>query len=366
MSHLTSLTIQHFRNLKNVDITLQPELNVFYGNNGAGKTSFLEAIHYLAVGKSFRTHVTPRLIQDDKQHFSIFSRIQDDESNFFPLGVERFKSGQRHLKYNGDIITRLSTIARKLPTRVISAMSHRFLHDGPKTRRQFLDWLLFHGDHNSYIPWQNIQRCLKQRNAALKQHLPIKQVVFWDNVLVTDTLRVHQSRIDIIERFRKLFNQLCKVFLPNYPIQIEYYCGWDSTQCYSEQLKTNFSRDSVLGYTTAGPHRADLKLLIEGIPAHDILSQGQQKLLTYALYLSQGLLLQQQTQNRTIYLIDDLPAELDSQKQQAVLEILTNIKAQVLITCIDIQEMQPIFAQHPMDSSVFHVKQGQILTESTK
>jgi DNA replication and repair protein RecF len=356
-----SLQIRQFRNLIDVELTTSPQFNLFHGQNGAGKTSLLEAIYYLGLGRSFRTHIANRLIHHDADSFSIFANLHGTHGHL-PVGAERLRQGDRQLKINGENITSWSPIAKQLPLRALSAMSDRFLLDGPKIRRQFLDWLLFHVEPSFFAIWQELQQALKQRNAALKARLPINQISFWDNTFCNAADQIDQLRETLIIHFQPLFLEILALLLPGISLQIKYYRGWNSDETLTQRLKSNLGRDLQAGFTQYGPHRADLPILLNTIPAQDVLSQGQQKLVTYALHLAQGLLLQQRTAAQPIYLIDDLPAELDAEKRAVLATLLKKMHAQVFVSGITVEELADLIDSNT--TKLFHVEHGKVSLRS--
>lgn len=352
MPTIASLKVNQFRNLKEVAILPTTGFNFIFGPNGAGKTSLLESIYFLGVGRSFRTHITQRLIQHATDHFSIFLTIKEKES-FTPLGVERYQSGERRLKLAGETISNWILLAKQLPFCLLSAMGQRFLLDGPKIRRQFLDWLLFHVEPTFLPAWQRIQRSLKQRNAALKLQLPLDEITHWDQLLTEDAEVIDMLRYNTVSDFKTIFNQVLQYFLPDQSILLHYYRGWPGKKSLLDQLQSNLQQDLQRGYTQSGPQRADFRLLAGNLPAQDILSQGQQKIVTYALYLAQGLFLKEKTQCTPIYLIDDLASELDLENRNQVIDFLVNLKSQVFVTGTGTEEIEA-----PQGSRMFHVKHG--------
>src|SRR3990167_7445239 len=357
MPTLLCLQLLSFRNLSEAKLQCSPYFNVFYGPNGAGKTSLLEAIYYLGFGRSFRTHHMQRIVQYNAEGFSIFMELQN-QHHTIPIGIERKRNGECTIKCNGDM-TSLSGIAKYLPLQFMSTMSYKFFLFGPKIRRQFLDWMLFHVEHLFYDTWQSWQRALKQRNAGLKTKLSSQQINFWNNELIPLANKIDELRTKTLIPFEPIFSDILKQLLPQYHLKVGYSRGWGEGSDLADVLTSHLQRDYQLGYTQYGPHRADLNFLIDGIPAQEILSQGQQKLVLYAFHLAQGLLLKQQTNTIPIYLIDDLPSELDPNKRRCIIEVLKQLNAQVFITGINAADLEDITVLS--NTHLFHVEQGRVV-----
>jgi DNA replication and repair protein RecF len=338
-------------------LQLTPSFNIFFGENGAGKTSLLEAIYYLGMGRSFRTHLTSRVIEHDQPSLMLTATIYKEESNQSFIGLERMRGGERTIKLDREIQASIAPIARLIPLQLISVDSYRYFSDGPKERRSFLDWGVFHMNTEFLALWQSYNRVLKQRNAALKSGFSQSDVSIWNNEYIQLSEDIDALRTIYIEAFKTIYNEILLQLLPCFNnIEIRYKRGWTKDRALQSLLNEHFLRDSAFGYTQDGPHRADLQLYIDKCPADDILSQGQLKLAAYALHLAQGILLKQQTGKAPIYLIDDLPSELDIQKQTLILDIIKNLNAQVFITGITADTLQSLL-DHP-GSSMFHVEHG--------
>ncbi len=143
---ISQLTIHHFRNLSKVQFEPQPGINFFFGANGSGKTSILEAIYFLGLGRSFRTHLIQRIIHQGSEQFLLLAQINNPDNPFL-VGMERSLQGEKKIRVNGESVNSVATIAKQLPLQLLSTESHRFFHDGPKVRRQYLDWGVFHVEH---------------------------------------------------------------------------------------------------------------------------------------------------------------------------------------------------------------------------
>ncbi len=355
---MIQLVINQFRNLTAVVLEPQAGINIFYGQNGSGKTSILEAIYFLGLGRSFRTHLVPRIIQHDANQFTLFAQLQH-ENQIQPVGVERSRQGEKRMRINGETVTSLAPLAKQLPLQLLTTESHRYFHDGPKPRRQYLDWGVFHVEPGFYSMWQQFQKVLKQRNAGLKSQLNAREVGVWNPELIRLSNTFDQYRKDYIAQLQPILTSLLAIVLPEVDqLTLRYFRGWSRERDFAEVLSESLARDQQLGYTQYGPQRADLQLYADKTPVCDDLSQGQQKLAAYALHLAQGLLLQKITQQSPIYLIDDLPSELDPEKRRFITHILTELHAQVFITGITQEELSNMI---PLDQvQMFHVEQGQV------
>ncbi len=359
--YIKSITVNCFRNIHEQLLQLAPSFNVFYGENGSGKTSLLEAIYYLGRGKSFRTSLASRIIEYNQPSLMLTASLSNDTNEQF-IGVERTRSGERTIKLNREIQTSIAPLARTLPLQLLSVDSYRYFSDGPKERRSFLDWGVFHMNSGFLELWQRYNRVLKQRNMALKSRLARPEVTMWDSEYILLSEQIDELRNRYLDAFKEIYHKMMVQLLPNFEItEIRYKRGWPEESLVT-LLNNHFSRDMAFGYTQEGPHRCDLQLYINKCPADDVLSQGQQKLAAYGLFLAQGVLLKQQTGKAPIYLIDDLPSELDYKKQTLILDIVKGLGSQVFITSITAESLNDLL-KNP-ETSVFHVEHGQITTEN--
>lgn len=358
---ICSLSIKSFRNLSHVNLAPSLRFNLIYGLNGSGKTSLLEAIYYLGVGKSFRSHISHRMIQRGDSAFQIIAELSS-ENSCFVTGVERRQDGSRLLRFNGDAISSIAVVAKHLPLLFLSTESHRYFSDGPKQRRQYLDWGVFHVEQAFFPAWQSIQLLLQQRNAALKSQLTLSEISLWDEQMVPLATSVDRYRTSYVEMLQPLFNQLLSQLLPSIELKLRYYRGWSGDKTFEEVLKHSIQKDRQYGYTQFGPHRADMQLYANNnTPAQDALSQGQQKLASYAIHLAQGLLLQKSTGINPVYLIDDLPSDLDPNKRVLIIDILRTLPSQVFITGITREDLGELLSLE--DTCLFHVEHGNVVDE---
>nr|WP_320127008.1 DNA replication/repair protein RecF [uncultured Shewanella sp.] len=354
---LTRLNIEAFRNIQSAQLIPAPGINLIYGQNGSGKTSILEAIYFLGMGRSFRSHLSQRVINNDDDKLTLFATLNLARGDS-KIGLRRFRSGETEVRIDGEKVKRLSTLAETLPIQVITPESFSLLFEGPKSRRQFIDWGAFHADPQFYGAWTNVRRVLKQRNQLLRNGSAYSNIQFWDQEFVRYAEQVTEIRNHYVDSLNELLKGIIGEFLPSVDVKVSFTRGWDSKTDFAELLENQYSRDLATGHTVSGPHKADLRLRVGTLPAQDALSRGQLKLLVCALRIAQGKLLKQQIDKHSIYLVDDLPSELDAQHRQLLLKQLVDTGAQVFVTAIEPAAI--VDSLHTPPSRMFHVEQGRV------
>lgn len=223
---LLSLHASQFRNLTAVSFNAHPQFNLFVGSNGSGKTSLLEAIYYLAHGRSFRTNRPQRLVQHDSDAFTLHAKLSAQQQTH-SLGLKRDKHGQLVLRLNGANVNRLAEFAALLPVQLITPDSFRLFFGGPKERRQFFDMGLFHVEPNFFDCWLRFNKVLKQRNALLKtsRHYD-KQFQFWDEQYVSLAFELQQLRQAYVIRLQQAFTALTADDPLLQPLHFQLQQGW--------------------------------------------------------------------------------------------------------------------------------------------
>lgn len=357
---LLHLEIKALRNLSAVAIEPGLGFNIFYGENASGKTSILEAIHLLGLGRSFRQSHLDDVIDFSSDSSTIFAQLHSETLGKRSLGVEKPRKGKFRAKLDGSAQQSLVEIAELLPIQIIHPDSHELLMGVPKVRRQFLDWGVFHVEQNFFSAWKRVQRTLKQRNAALKANLSREQITVWDEEYALASTDIEALRKLFLTKLQEIFSHLVKSLLDYADLRLEYQSGWDETADLRQILLDNLWRDQQLGYTYHGPHRSDILIKVGDHDARDVLSRGQQKLVVIALSLAQGKLLQQLANKNCIYLIDDLAAEIDLKHKIRLAQTLLELKSQVFITAIELNDLQPLIDL--TNARIFHVELGSIKT----
>ena len=351
---LKQLTVSNLRNI--ADLSIQPSagINVIIGDNGSGKTSLLEAIHLLGLGRSFRTRALKNVVQLGQQQVLIRAKTESD----IPIGLQFDLSTGLQIRLNNAPLNKLSELAMQLPLQMIPANCHQFFEQGPRYRRKLLDWGLFHVEPNFNFHWQSYRKIVQQRNSAIRQHKKNSEIQLWDAHLAEHgeaitTLRKQQLDRLLIE-FKAIFSRLCPEF-NNTDYAIKYRSGWAKDLSLQESLDAAIDRDRQIGYTRSGSHAADWSFRINDLDPANIFSRGQQKLFFLALCMAQAKITEQVKHERSLFLLDDLGSELDHAHQNNVLNELANLPVQAFITATEFN------LKSTENIAMFHVKQGAII-----
>lgn len=352
---LSQLQIFQFRNLHDVAMSPASRVNLLLGDNGAGKTSLLEAIHLLGLGRSFRTRQLKNIVEYQQTQSRVIGKI----AGRIPVGFQFDLQQGVQIRLNNAPLKKLSELASHLPLQFIPANCHEFFELGPRFRRKLVDWGLFHVEQSFLYHWQSYKKCLQQRNAGIRQHKMDAEIQLWDPHLVRHGEQLSQLRQtylkQLLEIFKPIFYRICPELVET-EFTLRYLSGWPKDQSFADILNNSLERDRALAYTRSGSHAADWSLRMDAADPAEILSRGQQKLFYLALSLAQIALLMRRRQTETLLLIDDLSSELDEQHQQMVLTLLAEMPVQSFISSTNMALAEYLSEQD--QHAVFHVKQG--------
>ncbi len=356
MATIRRLDVLRVRNLSEVQIRPADRVNIIFGNNGSGKTSLLEAIYMLGLGRSFRSSKLDAVIDTSAEDCVIFA----DLGAGVTIGLNKSRKQGHVLKLLGERQKSWVDTARHLPMQVINSDSFSLLEGSPRIRRRFLDWGVFHVEHEFALAWRKANKCLSQRNLLLKQRkLDRSQLVAWDSEFSDLGAQIDRHRDDYMRQFLPILKDALPRLIDIPDLNIRYERGWDSGLALEDALKASLDRDIRYGATQVGPHRADISIRIGRNAAADVLSRGQQKLLVSAMKIAQSQLLFKLTEEKGIYLIDDLPSELDSDNRGLICRLLEELGCQIFITCVDANEIEKCWSTD-VSTDKFHVEHGKI------
>ena len=401
---LVELVIDDLRCIERAELALHPGQNLIWGGNGSGKTSLLEAIFLLGRGRSFRTRNSERLIRYGRDRLVVFGRtggtdfgrgsadepgavsdrisdlgelgvagvgathspaavtsqaVQSSDSAFTghallgqPLGVQVSRTDGTSARISGANAKSLTELTQVFPVQVIDPGIHKLVEEGGHRRRRWMDWAVFHVEHQFGDAWLRYTRALKQRNAALRTQPD--QAGVWDSELARLGELIAAARGRFIEGLLPYWRETVTALSGLEP-ELHYFRGWAQDVPLAESLTVSRARDEAKRMTHPGPHRADLIIRLNGRPAREVLSRGQQKLVAVAMTLAQLHLLQGATQTTSTLLLDDPAAELDGVHLRRFIDQVLRLRSQLVLT-----SLHPDSQLFGKPDRVFHVEQGRV------
>ena len=358
---LHRLDISQLRNLSKVRFQPSPQINLISGANGSGKTSILEAIHLLSLGRSFRSHKHKTYIQKESSECVIFGLIESasDLTQSQPIGLKRELNGLLDARISGQKIQSLVELTQALPVQLINPDAFRLLEGSPKIRRQFIDWGVFHHVPAFINAWRGWQKALKQRNSLLRRgKISDNLLLAFDQELIRLGSEVNQYRHDYLDCLIPVFKQVLSNLNAGLEVNLQLYQGWDAQKTLAQAIDASRLRDIETGYSNTGPQRADLRVKTPHGDALDTLSRGQQKLVVSALKIAQGKLLID-SGNSIVFLVDDLPAELDKEHRGKLCQLLEELNSQIFITSVGPEIMDYDWSE-TTDVRHFEMKAGEL------
>lgn len=362
---LQELSVVNFKNLKGVEVTLNPKINCFVGNNGQGKTTLLDAIYYLSFCKSFLNSSDVQNINIDEQFFVLqgtYFRNEKTESIYCGL-----KKGQKKIfKRNQKEYTKLSDHIGLFPLVMIAPSDSNLITLGSDLRRKFLDGIIAQFDHAYLETLLNYNKALLQRNALLKYFR--KEGVFnqdqlevWDVQLIQFGEILHEKRLNLVRELTPVFQKYYQIISGGNEVVELNYSSQLTIKPFSELLRKARHEDARRLFTTVGTHKDDLDFKISVGPLKRFGSQGQQKSFLVALKLAQLEFLKLTVGIDPILLLDDVFDKLDAKRVQAILQMVNSNKfGQIFISDTHPDRIKEILSQLKLESSLFLVNNQEI------
>ncbi|HOP65504.1 MAG TPA: DNA replication/repair protein RecF [Bacilli bacterium] len=357
---IVKLKLVNFRNYKTLNLSFSKKRNIFYGENGSGKTNILESIYVLSLTKSFRTINDKVLITSGEKKLKIEGEIKENNNKKYYL--ELSEEGKK-VKINKTKIIKLSEYISNINVVLFSPDDFRIIKDSPSVRRKILNVDIIQFDKEYLILLNKYNKLLKQRNSYLRtmyiNNLADEEYLnILTNNLIELGLKIYQKRKIFLENINNYvatkFLKITKIADLKIEYISEYRCN-DKNKL-KKRYSQYFSKELALGKTIFGVHHDDYKFILKKQNIKDYGSEGQQKnaIIAYKLSLIEVF---KNIENKTpILLLDDLFSELDNKKINNIINLLKK-RVQVFITTTDVDKINKKLLQ---DSKIFKVKNGKV------
>ncbi len=348
--YISKFQLKNFRNYSDTTLEIGKGINYLIGENGKGKSNFLEAVYALSIGKSFRTSIIKNLIRNDSNvRYTMIRGIANQDTNVIDLSLafsyEKLSKLSKKYLFNGSEVSSTDFIGR-LNVVLFEAKDLNIVMGGPAERRKFLDIHISQQDHSYLKALQRFNKVLISRNRVLKD---IKfnrsskiELEFWTEKIIEDGLIIYKERELKLNQIRDqasiVFSKLIK---SKEALDIEFkpsFSEFSSEVIDSDILYKIYhdisSKEVLAGTTLVGPHRDDFRIFINRKEASEFCSRGQIRTITLSMKLGEANVLNNNINQSPVLALDDVLSELDQARRDTIMEYISDYE-QVLLTVPD-------------------------------
>ena len=357
---IKNLKLFNFKNHSEKSFDFSPEINCFVGNNGAGKTNILDALHYLSMAKSFLGNLDAQNILHESDFFAIEAEIQGEEKNDI-IKVQLPKEGKKIIKKNDKTYERIADHIGFLPSVMISPYDSNLISDGSESRRKFLDAMISQTDSDYLFALIQYQKTLQQRNALLKyfaknRTFDLDSLEIYNEPLTKFGTQIFEKRQRFVASILPTIQHFYEIISKgNEKVTVIYESNLNE-QNFEEILSENLEKDRVLTYTSRGIHKDDLLFVMNENLIKKFGSQGQQKSFLIALKLAQIKRIKDITNKNPILLLDDIFDKLDDNRVSQFIELVNQQNfGQIFITDTHRERTESVVKRINEESKIFQI-----------
>jgi len=361
--YLSRLNLSNFKNYSEIDLEFSPRINCFVGDNGVGKTNILDAIHYLSLTKSYFANIDSVNIRHGNDYFIIKGLFNNgDSGEEIMCGLQKGK--RKVFRRAGKEYTRISDHIGRYPVVMISPADSSIITDGSEERRKFMNNVISQFDQDYLNDIINYNKALKQRNKLLKDYasqgkFDREMLELWESQMLKPCETIYNSRTHFVKEIIPLFQQYYDhISEKREEVRLKYRSQL-SNNSLKELFEKNIDKDRILRYTTAGIHRDDLNLEMDGYQIKDIGSQGQQKSYLVAIKLAKFEYIRNKGGIKPILLMDDVFDKFDEKRVAQIIALVSeNRFGQIFITDTHRDRMQSVLSQLNIEYKLFMIDDG--------
>lgn len=362
---LKNITLLNFKNYASAELNFAKTVNVFVGNNGAGKTNLLDAIHYLCLCKSYFNPIDSQQIKTNEDIFLIQGDFERKEkSEKISCGLKR--NQKKQFKRNKKEYDKLANHIGLFPLVMISPYDVNLIMDGSEERRKFIDNVISQTDSKYLDELIVYNKQLLNRNALLKQvaatrKLDVTLLQILDEQLILSGTKIFEKRKQFLQDFIPLFNKHYS-YITDHAEQVSLnYQSQLTDHSFEDLLNQSIEKDRILERTTTGIHKDELQFTIAEMPLKKFGSQGQQKSFLIALKLAQYSYLQKFKAFKPLLLLDDIFDKLDDLRVRKLMEMVSHQDfGQIFITDTGKERLVAVFKEINTEITLFEVANGEI------
>jgi DNA replication and repair protein RecF len=362
---LKNITLLNFKNYADAAVNFSKTVNAFVGDNGAGKTNLLDAVHYLCLCKSYFNPIDTQQIKTGEDLFMIQGDFDlKDKNEKISCGVKR--NQKKQFKRNKKEYDKLADHIGLFPLVMISPYDSSIIMEGSEERRRFMDNVISQTNAQYLDELITYNKQLLNRNAFLKQVAISRRydpalLEIYDEQLTASGKKLFEKRKQFMLDFIPLFNQHYQFLTGNKELVSLEYASQLNDTAFEDLLTQSIEKDKLLERTTTGIHKDDLLFSIADMPLKKFGSQGQQKSFLIALKLAQYGYLQKFKGFKPLLLLDDIFDKLDDNRVQKLMEMVSHHDfGQIFITDTGKERVVNIFNRINVPVTLFEVTNGSI------
>lgn len=356
---LDTLSIINFKNIRDEKLQLSPGINCFVGDNGAGKTNILDAIHYLSLAKSMYSITDAQSITHGEEFFMVDGAFRNDDERPTQVVCSYARRTGKVLKYNGKEYDKLSEHVGRIPIVMVSPADTALISDSAEERRRYLNRLISQMDRGYLTALVKYNTALQERNTLLKCNPAEDILLIYDSMLAMQADIIYRRRNETIERMKPLVARYYAMLSEaRESVDMEYRSELQRAPL-EELLLASRQKDFVNEHTTVGIHRDELAITIGEHPIRKYGSQGQQKSFLVALKLAEYTLLAEHGNERPMLLLDDLFDKLDMRRVAQLLKLVDGtLFGQIFITDCNKHRLEHTLGEAGAEYKLFTINNG--------
>jgi DNA replication and repair protein RecF len=361
--YIKSIELKNFRNYESLRLKLTPGINVFYGENGSGKTNVLESIYYMAMTRSFRASEDNIMVKQGKDALSIcIDAVDNDIERNYLLEYDPMNR-KKSVKENGNRLARMSMAVGKVPVVLFSPENIMIVKGEPSVRRRFIDDLLSQIEVEYLPALLKYAKEISHRNYLLKGvrdgRIKRENLDVWNHQIMEDGCMILLKRQEAVKELNRILEK--DLAAGKFSIKVGYsskvfsdYSEKGIRETYLEFFRTRAEDEIARAITLIGPHRDDLEISYNGQQAKLFASEGQQRMSTILIKLAEGLLIRSKKGSYPVVMLDDFSSELDEPNRGFIGKTFGLFK-QILITTTYKENLRGFSA-----AKEFAVKNGEV------
>ena len=353
----------NFRNLIDGSVKFFPKLNLFFGKNGQGKTSLLEAVYFNATGKSFRTSKANEMMKYGVKRTGVYIVYRDNIGE--KTLTVKFNDNKKEYYYNNkkvpyDEFYGKLNVVTYIPEDIV------LITGSPSIRRTFFDGEIAQTNSEYFQDLKNYNKLLKIRNKYLKEErTKDTEYLVYEDEFIKYGAKVIEKRLEYVQKISIILNlNYRKLFDNKKELSLSYECHLGNIKKLSlkeiekllrEKIKKNFSQEKRYGFSLCGPQKDDFLFILNGHEAKSTASQGEKKSIIFSLKLSEIDMVIREKKENPVLIIDDISSYFDSNRKESILNYLEKRNIQDLVSST---------GDLGIDSNDFYVEGGEIVYDT--